>query len=84
MKLILNKWFDIFILFMILCSTARLIFDIFNSGYAFFLAYNILHFIFIILFFLEFLTKIFAIGFVLNKGNYLRGNLNKIDITIVI
>ena len=84
MKLILNKWFDRFILFLILCSTARLVIDTFVSGFEFVLTFDILDAIFNILFLLECLAKIFAMGFVMDEGSYLRDNWNKIDIIIVI
>jgi hypothetical protein len=84
MKLILNKWFDRFILFLILCSTTRLVIDTFVNGYEFVLTFDILDAIFNILFLLECLAKIFAMGFVLDEGSYLRDNWNKIDIIIVI
>ena len=84
MKLIINKWFDRFILFMILFSTARLVIDTFVSGYLFVLAFDILDAIFNIIFLLECLAKVFAMGFTLDEGSYLRDNWNKIDIIIVI
>ena len=84
MKLIINKWFDRFILVMILFSTTRLVIDTFVSGYLFVLAFDILDAIFNIIFFLECLAKVFAMGFTLDEGSYLRDNWNKIDIIIVI
>ena len=84
MKLIMNKWFDRFILFLILCSTARLVVDTFVNGYEFVLAFDILDAIFNILFLLECLAKVFAMGFVMDEGSYLTDNWNKIDIIIVI
>ena len=84
MKLILNKWFDRFILFMILCSTVRLVVDTFVSGYEFVLTFDILDAIFNIIFLLECLVKIIAMGFVMDEGSYLTDNWNKIDIIIVI
>ena len=84
MRLIINKWFDRFILFLILCSTTRLVVDTFVSGYEFVLTFDILDAIFNILFLLECLFKIFAMGFVVDEGSYLTDNWNKIDIIIVI
>ena len=84
MKLIINKWFDRFILFMILFSTTRLVMDTFVSGYLFVLGFDILDAIFNIIFLLECLAKVFAMGFTLDEGSYLRDNWNKIDIIIVI
>ena len=84
MKLILNKWFDRFILFLILCSTTRLVVDTFVSGFEFVLTFDILDAIFNIIFLLECLLKIFAMGFVMDEGSYLRDNWNKMDIIIVL
>jgi len=84
MKMITHSWFDKFILFMILCSTARLVVDTFVSGYVFVLIFDILDAVFNIVFFLECIAKILAMGFVLDEGSYLRDNWNKIDIIIVL
>ena len=84
MKLIINKWFDRFILVIILLSTARLIADTFVKGYSFVFAFEIVDAIFNIIFLLEAVFKVSAMGFVLDEGSYLRDNWNKIDIIIVI
>ena len=84
LKLMSNKWFDRFILFMILASTLRLILDTIISGYESVLTFDILDAVFNILFLLEALIKIIALGFVMDEGSYLRDNWNKIDIIIVI
>ena len=84
MKMIMHNWFDKFILFMILCSTARLVIDTFVSGYIFVLIFDILDAVFNIVFFLECIAKVLAMGFVLDEGSYLRDNWNKIDIIIVL
>ena len=84
MKLIINKWFDRFILIIILLSTARLIADTFVKGYFFVFAFEIVDAIFNIIFLLEAVFKICAMGFILDEGSYLRDNWNKIDIIIVI
>jgi hypothetical protein len=83
-KLMNNKWFDRFILFMILASTARLILDTIISGYVSVLTFDILDVFFNCIFFLEAVIKICALGFVMDEGSYLRDNWNKIDIIIVI
>ena len=83
MKLIINKWFDRFILVIILLSTARLIIDTFLKGYFFVFAFEIVDAIFNIIFLLEAVFKVSAMGFVLDEGSYLRDNWNKIDIIIV-
>ena len=84
LKIMNNKWFDRFILIMILLSTARLIADTFLSGYTFVLAFDVVDAFFNSVFLLEAVVKICALGFVLDEGSYLRDNWNKIDIIIVI
>jgi hypothetical protein len=83
-RLMNNKWFDRFILMMILLSTARLILDTFISGYNFVLIFDVVDAFFNSVFLLEAVIKICALGFVLDEGSYLRDNWNKIDIIIVI
>ena len=83
MKIIINKWFDRFILIIILLSTARLIADTFVKGYFYVFAFEIIDAIFNILFLLEEVFKICALGFILDEGSYLRDNWNRIDIIIV-
>ena len=73
-NIIVNVWFDRFILFLLLCSTARLVVDTFVSGYEFVLTFDILDAIFNTIFLLECLFKIFAMGFVFDEGSYLRDN----------
>ena len=84
LKLMNYKWFDRFILIMILASTARLILDTIISGYISVLTFDILDVVFNLIFFFEALIKVVALGFVLDEGSYLRDNWNKIDIIIVI
>ena len=84
MKIIINKWFDRFILVIILLSTARLIADTFVKGYFFVFAFEIVDAIFNIIFLLEAVFKICALGFILDEGSYLRDNWNRIDIIIVL
>ena len=84
MKLITNKWFDRFILLIILLSTLRLIVDTFLKGYTFVLIFDIIDAIFNIIFLLEAIFKIIAMGVAVDEGSYLRDNWNKIDIIIVI
>ena len=84
LKLMTNKWFDRFILLMILLSTVRLILDTIISGYVSVLVFEVVDAFFNLIFFLEALIKICALGFVLDEGSYLRDNWNKIDIIIVL
>ena len=84
LKIMNNKWFDRFILIMILLSTARLIVDTFLSGYTFVLIFDIVDAFFNSIFMLEAAVKICALGFALDEGSYLRDNWNKIDIIIVV
>ena len=83
LKLMNHVWFDRFILIMILLSTARLILDTFLSGYTFVLIFDCVDAFFNIIFLLEALIKICALGFVGDEGTYLNDNWNKIDIIIV-
>jgi len=84
MKLINNKWFDRFILLMIIFSTARLVIDTFLSGNSFILIFDFIDTFFNVIFFLEALIKICALGFAFDEGSYLSDNWNKLDITIVL
>ena len=84
MKLINNKWFEKFIFLMIIFSTARLILDTFLSGYLFSLIFDFVDTFLNIIFLLEAIIKICALGFALDEGSYLRDHWNKIDIIIVI
>ena len=84
LKIMTNKWFDRFILLMILASTARLILDTIIAGYIAVTTFDILDLAFNLIFFVEAFVKICALGFVLDEGSYLRDNWNKIDIIIVI
>ena len=84
LKIMNNKWFDRFILIMILLSTARLILDTFLAGYSFVLIFDIVDAFFNAIFMLEAAIKICSLGFVMDEGSYLRDNWNKIDIIIVI
>ena len=84
MKLITNKWFDRFILIIILLSTVRLVVDTFLKGFTWVLLFDIVDAVFNIIFLLEAAFKIVAMGVALDEGSYLRDNWNKIDIIIVI
>ena len=84
MKLINNRWFDRFILLMIIFSATRLIIDTFISGYSFVLIFDFFDTFLNTVFLLEAITKICALGFALDEGSYLSDNWNKIDIIIVL
>ena len=84
MKLINNKWFEKFIFIMIIFSTARLILDTFLNGYLFSFIFDYIDVFLNIIFLLEAIIKICALGFALDEGSYLRDHWNKIDIIIVI
>lgn len=89
LRLINTQNFDNFILFIILLSTLRLIVESFIKvtsskdvkikDYIFDIFDCIINSIFI----LECTTKIFSMGFVLDKGSYLRDHWNKLDFVIV-
>ena len=84
MLLISNKHFDRFILIMILLSTVRLILDTFIDGYVSVLIFDLADVFFNVIFLLECLAKVFALGFVLDEGSYLTDNWNRIDLIIVV
>ena len=84
MKVINNKWFDKFILLMIIFSTTRLILDTFIDGYSFALVCDIVDTFLNTVFILEAIFKICALGFAFDEGSYLSDNWNKIDVLIVI
>jgi hypothetical protein len=83
MELIRYKFFDNIILIMILLSTIRLIIDTFINGYLSVLIFDMCDLLFNIIFLLECIAKVIALGFVLDEGSYLRDNWNKIDLIIV-
>ena len=60
-----------------------LIADTFVKGYFYVFAFEIIDAIFNILFLLEEVFKICALGFILDEGSYLRDNWNRTDIIIV-
>jgi len=82
--IIWNKKFDNFILIMILCLTTRLILNTFIDGYVSVLIFDMYDVFFNIVFLIEYILKIIALGFIMDEGSYLRDNLNKIDLIIVI
>ena len=84
MLLISNKHFDRVILIMILLSTVRLILDTFIDGYVSVLIFDLADVFFNVIFLLECLAKIFALGFVLDEGSYLTDNWNRMDLVVVI
>ena len=66
-----------FILVVILLSTARLVADTFLKGFFFVFAFEIVDAVFNIIFLLEAVFKVTAMGFALDEGSYLRDNWNK-------
>ena len=84
MKLINNKWFERFIFLMIIFSSIRLVIDTFVSGHQFSLIFDFIDNFFNVIFLIEALIKIFALGFALDEGSYLTDHWNKIDIIIVL
>ena len=84
MKLINHSLFDKFILFIIILSTLRLIMDTFLGGYSIAFFFDICDLIFNIIFLLEAVIKMIALGLAFDEGSYLRDNWNKMDAIIVI
>ena len=84
MKLINNKWFERFIFLMTIFSSIRLIIDTFLNEYTFSLIFDFVDTFLNLIFLLEAIIKICALGFALDEGSYLTDHWNKIDIIIVI
>ena len=84
MKMINNKWFERFIFLMIIFSSIRLVIDTLVSGYQFSLIFDFIDTFFNVIFLIEALIKIVALGFALDEGSYLTDHWNKIDIIIVL
>ena len=84
MKLIKKSWFSKLILFLIILSTLRLIVDTFISGYSFVLFFDICDAVFNVIFLIEALLKICALGFAFDEGSYLRDYWNMLDALIVL
>ena len=84
MKLINKKAFDKFILLIIILSTLRLILDTFISGYLPTIIFDIADLVFTLIFLLEAIIKIIALGLALDEGSYLRDNWNQLDAIIVL
>ena len=84
MNVINNVWFENFILCIIILSSIRLVVDTFISGYTFVVLFDISDTVFNIIFLIEAIIKIIAMGLVFDEGIYLRDNWNKIDALIVI
>ena len=84
MRIINNKLFEYFIFLMIIFSTARLIIDTFTHGYIISLIFDFIDTFLNLVFLVEAIIKICAMGFALDEGSYLRDHWNKIDIIIVI
>ena len=84
MKMINNKWFERFIFLMTIFSSVRLVIDTFVNGYTFSYIFDFVDTFFNVVFLVEAIMKICALGFALDEGSYLSDNWNKIDIIIVI
>ena len=84
MKVISHRAFDLFILAIILLSTARLILDTFLAGYTSVFVFDMVDLGFNIIFIIEMVLKVISLGFVLDEGSYIRDNWNKIDFIIVL
>ena len=83
MKLINNKWFERFIFLMIIFSSIRLVVDTFVSGYSYSIIFDYIDNFLNLVFLVEAILKICALGFCIDEGSYLTDHWNKIDIIIV-
>jgi hypothetical protein len=84
MNLICWKRFDQFIMLMILVSTMRLVLDTFIDGYLVDTIFNMMDIFFTLVFLSEMISKVIALGFILDNGSYLQDNWNRIDFVIVV
>lgn len=87
-KLTKSKWFETFILVIIICSSIKLTVDTYlinePSDSPMVVVSNYLDLFFTAFFALESLVNSIAIGFVQDKGSYLRESWNKLDFFIVV
>ncbi|XP_067000052.2 sperm-specific sodium:proton exchanger [Anabrus simplex] len=82
-KTAVNKWFDIFIYVAIILNSVPIILEIYinpHSKTPLNILLKILNNIFFLIYFIEFLIKVFGLGFV----QYLKSHWNKLDFFIVI
>ena len=84
MKLINHSLFDKFILLIIILSTVRLILDTFLGGYFMALIFDICDTVFNLIFLIETIIKIIALGLAFDEGSYLRDHWNQMDLIIVL
>ena len=80
-KIIINRWVIMFINLIIIINSLVLVFETYTQ---FNLLSQILNYIFFIIYFVEFIFKIVAYGFVLNENTYLRDPWNWLDFFVVI
>lgn len=90
-KVVLSSYFDNFIMFLILLNCFKLIFDTYinfesetKMNRIFSRISHDMDLVFNIIFIFEALLKILALGFIMDKGSYLRENWNQLDFFIVI
>lgn len=86
LKISNEKGFDRFILIIIIFSTLRLIADTFidDNNEKISLIFDILDTLFNSIFIVECVIKILSLGFIMDKGTYLRDSWNKLDFLIVL
>ena len=80
-KVIINKWTIMFINLIIILNSLVLVFETYTQ---FNVLSQILNYIFFIIYFIEFIFKIVAYGFVLSENTYLRDPWNWLDFFVVI
>ena len=79
-KVIINKWVIMFINLIIIINSFVLVFETYTQ---FNILSQILNYIFFSIYFVEFIFKIVAYGFVLNENTYLRDPWNWLDFFVV-
>ncbi len=84
-KMIASYWFDGCVILVIFVSTVRIIADTFiHDKHIAILAFDIIDLVTYIFFYLEFIAKVIALGFVEERGTYLSDNWNTVDFFIII
>ena len=86
-KVVLSKYFDNFILLVILVNCILLALDVKSPSFENSKTYEVINtaeYVFIVIFTIEMVFKVIAFGFVVGEGTYLRDYWNGLDFTVVL
>ena len=86
-KVVLSKYFDNFILLVILVNCILLALDVKSPSFENSKTYEVIdtaEYVFIVIFTIEMLIKTLAFGFVFGEGTYLKDYWNCLDFTVVL